>query len=156
MPRKARLILNNACYHVITRGNQKQQVFKEHDDFYTYLGLLSKYKKRFNSKIYGYCLMGNHVHLLMKSDMLTKFMHGINLSYAQYFKYKYKIIGHFWQDRYKSFVVQKDTYMLDCITYIEYNPVRAKMVSSIQDYPWSSYKARVLGKNDKILDQLIL
>jgi len=156
MPRAARLILDNACYHVITRGNQKQDTFKEHEDFYAYLGLLSKYKKRFDSKIYGYCLMSNHVHLIIQSDSLSRFMHGINLSYAQHFKYKYNTIGHFWQDRYKSFIIQKVEYILNCIAYIEYNPARAKIVLSPEDYPWSSYKARVLGKSDCLLDPLTL
>ena len=156
MPRTARLILNNACYHIITRGNQKQDIFKEHEDFYVYLGLLSKYKKRFNSKIYGYCLMSNHVHLVIESEMLNKFMHGVNLSYAQHFKYKYNTIGHFWQDRYKSFVIQKDEYLINCITYIEYNPVRAQIASGPEDYPFSSYQARILGKSDSLLDPITL
>jgi len=156
MPRTARLILNNACYHIITRGNQKQDIFKEHEDFYVYLGLLSKYKKRFNSKIYGYCLMSNHVHLVIESEMLNKFMHGVNLSYAQHFKYKYNTIGHFWQDRYKSFVIQKDEYLINCITYIEYNPVRAQIASRPEDYPFSSYQARILGKSDSLLDPITL
>lgn len=156
MPRQARLTLNNACYHIITRGNQKQDIFKEREDFYAYLGLLSKYKKRFDSKIYGYCLMSNHVHLVIECSMLNKLMHGINLSYAQHFNYKYNVMGHFWQDRYKSFIIQKDNYILNCIAYVEYNPVRANIVSSPQDYPWSSYKTRVLGKNEHLLDPLTL
>ena len=153
MPRQARLIIKDACYHIITRGNQKQDIFKERDDYYAYLGLLSKYKKRFDSKIYNFCLMSNHLHLVIESSMLNKFMHGVNLSYAQHFKYKYKTIGHFWQDRYKSFAILKDNYILSCI---EYNPVRAKIVSSPMDYPWSSYKFRVLGKSNVLLDPLVL
>ncbi len=144
MPRQARLIIDNACYHIITRGNQKQTVFKDYDDFNAYLELLSKYKKRYDSKIYGWCLMNNHIHLVIESDKLSKVMHGINLSYAQYFSYKYRTIGHFWQDRYKSFVIQKDEYIINCITYIEYNPVRAKIVSRPEDYTWSSYTTRIL------------
>ncbi len=156
MPRQARLLLDNGCYHVITRGNQRQTIFKEQDDFNIYLELLYRYKKRYNSKIYGFCLMNNHVHLVMESDKLSKAMHGINLSYAQYFKYKYRTIGHFWQDRYKSFVIQRDRYIINCITYIEYNPVRAEIVSRPEDYPWSSYTARILGKSNKLLDSVIL
>ena len=156
MPRQARLLLDNGCYHVITRSNQRQTIFKEQDDFNIYLELLYRYKKRYNSKIYGFCLMNNHVHLVMESDKLSKAMHGINLSYAQYFKYKYRTTGHFWQDRYKSFVIQRDRYIINCITYIEYNPVRAEIVSRPEEYPWSSYTARILGKNNKLLDSVIL
>ena len=156
MPRQARLLLDNGFYHVITRSNQRQTIFKEQDDFNIYLELLYRYKKRYNSKIYGFCLMNNHVHLVMESDKLSKAMHGINLSYAQYFKYKYRTTGHFWQDRYKSFVIQRDRYIINCITYIEYNPVRAEIVSRPEEYPWSSYTARILGKNNKLLDSVIL
>ncbi|MBN1871099.1 MAG: transposase [Candidatus Omnitrophica bacterium] len=146
MPRAARIIIDDACYHVISRGNDKQIVFKEDGDFQEYLKILRKYKTRFKFKIYGWCLMSNHVHLLVESNNLSKVMHGINLSYAKYFKEKYKTIGHFWQDRFKSYVIRKDNYMISCITYIEYNPLRANLVNSVDEYVWSSYRARVLGK----------
>ena len=156
MPRPKRLILNNVCYHIVTRGNHEQNVFLCEGDFKAYLGLLSKYKKRYGFRLYGWCLMGNHVHMIMASDKLSKVMHGINLSYALYFQDKYKYTGHFWQDRYKSFVIQKDEYLVNCITYIEYNPVRAGIVARPEDYPWSSYRARILGKSNDLLDSLNL
>lgn len=112
MPRQKRLILDNVCYHIITRGNQKQTIFNDDCDFESYLGLISKYKRLHKFKLCGWCLMGNHVHLVIKSDRLSKVMHGVNLSYAQYFRYRYRQVGHFWQDRYKSFVIQKDGYTL--------------------------------------------
>ena len=96
--------------------------------------------------------MKNHVHMLLDSDKLSSFMHGLNLSYAQYFQFKYKTTGHIWQDRYKSFVIQKDIYLLNCITYIEYNPLRANIVLKPENYRWSSYSARILGKKRTILD----
>jgi len=154
MPRQARLILDNVCYHIITRGNQKQTIFRNESDCRTYLKLVSKYKEKHKFKIYGWCLMNNHVHMVMESDSLSKTMHGINLSYAQYFRYKYKSVGHFWQDRYKSYVIQKDGYLINCISYIEYNPVRAKVTLRPEDYDWSSYRARILGEKDKLLDKL--
>ena len=83
-------------------------------------------------------------------------MHGINLSYAQYFRYRYKSVGHFWQDRYKSYVIQKDEYLINCISYIEYNPVRAKIALRPEDYDWSSYRARILGEKNSLLDELSL
>lgn len=156
MPRQARLILDNVCYHVITRGNEKQTVFRDENDYKAYLKLVSKYKERYKFKIYGWCLMPNHVHMVVESGSLSKAMHGINLSYAQYFRYKYKSVGHFWQDRFKSYVIQKDEYLINCISYIEYNPVRAKIVLRPEDYAWSSYRARILGEKDKLLDGLSL
>ena len=153
MPRQARLLLNNACYHVITRGNEKKAVFLSREDFKEYVKLVLRYKERYKSKVYGWCLMPNHVHMVVESVNLVKFMHGINLSYAKYFRYKYKGVGHLWQDRYKSFVIQKDEYLINCISYIEYNPVRAKMVLRPENYVWSSYTSRILGNNEKLLDQ---
>jgi len=156
MPRQARLILDNVCYHIITRGNQRQTVFRENMDCRTYFKLISKYKERYKFKIYGWCLMNNHVHLVIESEFLSKVMHAIDLSYAQYFKYKYKTIGHFWQDRYKSYVIQKDKYLINCISYIEYNPIRAKIALRPEDYEWSSYRARILGEDNRLLDEIVL
>ena len=108
MPRQARLILDDVGYHIITRGNQKQSIFRDETDNKVYLKLISRYKEKYGFKIYGWCLMDNHVHMVIESGLLGKAMHGINLSYAQYFRYKYKTVGHFWQDRYKSYAIQKD------------------------------------------------
>lgn len=157
MPRQARLVLENVCYHVIARGNQKNSVFRDEEDYRHCLTLLARYKTRFEAKIYGWCLMNNHMHIVAESNKLSRFMHGLNLSYAQYFRYKYKTIGHFWQDRFKSYVIQKDRYLLNCITYIEYNPVRAKIVLRPEDYEWSSYNIRVLGRDgNDLLDVFAL
>lgn len=156
MPRQPRLILDNVCYHIITRGNQQQTVFLDEKDRHKYMWILLKYKQQYKSKIYGWCLMNNHVHILIESDKLAKFMHGVNLSYTQYFKYKYKITGHLWQDRYKSFVIMKDEYLISCISYIEFNPIRANLVISPAYYMWSSYQTRVLGKSNKLIDPIIL
>lgn len=155
MPRKARTLIINASYHIVSRGNQRQQVFSDHDDFQRFTDTLRKYKKKFKYKVYSYCLMPNHIHLLLdplNKNILKKIMHGINMSYAKYFNYKYKKCGHLWQDRYQSFIIARDSYMLNCVNYIEHNPVRAKIVDRPEDYQWSSYRARVLGKNDFITD----
>ena len=156
MPRQARLILGDVCYHIITRGNKKQTIFMDKQDRYTYLYILAKYKKQYKFKLYGWCLMDNHVHMIIESDKLAKLMHGINLSYAKHFNDKYKTVGHFWQDRYKSFVLIKDRYLINCIQYIEYNPVRGNLVTSPGDYAWSSYKTRVLGEKNKLLNTIML
>jgi len=153
MPRQARVLMENVGYHAITRGNQKKVVFKEYADYEKYLKILSRYKQRYHFKLYGWCLMPNHVHLVVESDVLSKVMHAMSLVYAQYYKKKYPHVGHFWQDRFKSPVIEKDRYMVNCIRYIEDNPVRAHLVERPEDYPWSSYRARVLGHAHPLLDQ---
>jgi len=155
MARTGRLLLENVCYHVITRGNQRQKIFNKEDDFLKYLDILRKYKKRFKVLLYGYCLMSNHVHLLVEINPvnnLAKAMQSINQSYTRYFNYKYHKSGHLWQGRFKSMIIKKDQYLLDCINYIELNPVRAKMVTNLLDYNWSSYRSRTIGVNGSLLD----
>ena len=155
MPRTARVTIENGCYHIITRGNQKQSVFAEPQDYEEYLHILTKCKKRYKFKLYCFCLMPNHVHLIIEVKeprKLSKIMKVLNLSYTLYFNSKYKKVGHLWQDRFKSRIVEKDAYLLECINYIETNPVRASLVSHINEYPWNSYIFRV--ENNNILDNL--
>jgi len=155
MARSSRLLMRNSSYHIITRGIRRDNIFLCDGDFEKYLSCLWKYKNKFNINIYAYCLMSNHVHILTDPAdpvNLKKMMHGLNLSYATYFNYKYKKCGHLWQNRYKSSLVQKDDYLINVISYIEYNPIRANICTRAEDYPWSSYRSRVLGENNKILD----
>ena len=155
MPRTARVILDNVYYHIITRGNQKQKVFGEDSDYQKYLSLLARYKNKFHFKLFCFCLMPNHVHLIIGIDnheTLQKIMRGLNLSYTLYFNFKYNKVGHLWQDRYKSRIIEKDNYFLNCIDYIEANPVRANLVQNIYGYSWNSYNFRI--KNNEILDNI--
>jgi putative transposase len=155
MSRTARLLIENGCYHITTRGIRQSETFLADSDYEKYMQLLKNCKKRFMCKLYGWCLMPNHFHLIFFSNALTKTMHFLNFSYAQYFNYKYDRSGYVWQGRYKSYVVQEDKYLLNLISYVEYNPVRAKIVANPEDYRWNSYKARVLGYDEfKILDPL--
>jgi len=100
--------------------------------------------------------MPNHIHLMMEVDdpnKLSKIMHGINLSYAIYFNYKYKKSGHLWQDRFISKIICKNSYLTDCINYIEANPIRANLIENLIEYPWSSYRLR-LSENNGLIDPL--
>jgi len=101
--------------------------------------------------------MRNHIHLVLepteRGGTLAEIMKGINLSYAQYYKNRYKHTGHFWQDRYKSIIISKDKYLLACGSYVELNPVRAKVVEDPKDYKWSSYHAYAYGKRDPLVDE---
>ncbi|MBU0547378.1 MAG: transposase [Candidatus Omnitrophica bacterium] len=161
MRERKRLLIENGCYHIITRGNQKQRVFLEDQDYEAYLKRLRKCKKKFDLLIYGFCLMPNHIHIIgeaKKPVNLIKFMQTLSRSYTEYFNKKYNKVGHLWQNRYISKVIVKDVYMLNCIQYIEFNPLRANLVKSAEEYPWSSFKERVVSLTIKsgILDDLCI
>lgn len=154
MPRGARILLEKACYHIINRGTQKQNIFLEKLDFERYLVILRHYKKKYNFRLYAYCLMPNHIHLIIdvrKTDDLAKIMQGLTQTYTTWFNKKYNKLGRLWQGRFKSMVIQKDKYLIDCLRYIELNPVRKNIISSPADYPWDSWQERTFGKNELAL-----
>lgn len=145
MPRLPRVLIENACFHAMTRGNQKQKVFFDKTDYELYLNILRKAKLRYGVRLYSYCLMPNHVHLLVDPKVaydVSWFMHWINRGYAAYFNKTYNKVGHVWQGRFASKPIIKDEYLLNCSEYIEANPVRAGLVSAVSDYQWSSYRER--------------
>jgi len=157
MPRAARVAPRKYVYHVLTRGNNRQDVFEDEEDFRKYLDLLLRYKEKYQFRLYHYVLMTNHVHLVLEpaedGGSLSEIMKGINLSYAQHYKRTYNYMGHFWQDRYKSIVISEDEYLLACGSYVELNPVRARMVEDPREYPWSSYKVYAYGKRNMLVDE---
>lgn len=127
MARIRRILVKNCCYHLMTRGNQKQSVFKHEDDYLIYLMLLKKFKRKYKFKIYAYCLMPNHIHLAAEPEdpaNLPKLMLALNRTYTKYFNQKYEKVGHLWQGRYKSRIIAKDDYLFGCLSYIEANPVQ--------------------------------
>jgi len=160
MPRTARIAPKDFIYHVLTRGNNRQVIFKDEEDYQKYLEILQKYKEKYRFRLYHYVLMTNHLHLVIepteRGGELSEIMKGINLSYAQYYKNKYTHIGHFWQDRYKSIIIAKDEYLLACGSYVELNPIRANIVKHPRDYRWSSYQANAYGKPDNLIDEHVI
>jgi len=158
MPRIARIFVENACNHITSRGVQKDPVFRSESDFVNYLNIIHKQKIKFGCCIYSYCLMPNHIHLVLESPFgikaMSSFMHSLNQSYAMRFNSKYNRVGHLWQNRYKNFIVLKDDYLIRLISYVELNPVRAGIAANPEDYPWSSYRARVFGDKNIILDNI--
>ena len=158
---KTRLLIKNACYHIYARGNQKQVVFRDKNDFEFYRHQLRHYKRKYAVRLYGYCLMPNHIHLVGKPihlDKLSKFMQCLQRSYASYFNKRYNKVGHLWQDRFKTKTIAKDQYMIDCIAYVEQNPIRANLVKTIGEYEFSSYPERNLTriKYFALIDEFIL
>lgn len=160
MPTGPRLYVDNGCFHVIARGNRKQAIFRNAADYSKYIMLLKKYKRKYGFSLYGYCLMPNHIHIvgqIQKAVNLSKLMHAINKTYATYFNNSYDKVGHLWQGRFKSNLIVKDQYFINCVNYIESNPVRAKIVLGPEGYSWSSYRERNMIKSDfVVLDPIAL
>ncbi|MCX5681192.1 MAG: transposase, partial [Candidatus Omnitrophica bacterium] len=117
---------------------------------------LKKTKEKTQSKIYAYCLMTNHVHFLIEpssEDGLAEMMQSIGRRYVPYINLRYQRTGTLWEGRYKSSLVDKDEYFAACSRYIELNPVRAKIVASPEEYPWSSFRSKTTGECEDILDR---
>lgn len=128
-------------YHIVNRGVEQGIVYKESEDYATFLELLCSGCQLYRVQLHGYVLMSNHYHLLIetKEENLSKFMKHINASYAIYFNRKHKRSGHLWQGRFKSWYVTDERYLYTLIGYIENNPVKAKIVQKLGEYPYSSY-----------------
>jgi len=160
MARRPRIEFEGAFYHVITRGNQRQKIFKDKDDFLKYLEILFNYKIHYKYFLYAYVLMNNHIHLLVETQEtpLSKILQGINQSYTTYFNRKYKTVGHLFQGRYKAILCDRDEYLLSLVKYIHLNPVRAKIVKFPDKYQWSSqhsYIKKTDGINIIDTDQVL-
>lgn len=135
-----RLQIENGMYHIIVRGNNKEKIFFDNEDYKIFLKFLDQACKKYNVIIYTYCLMTNHYHLHIETIKanLIQFMHWLNMEYVININYKYKRTGHLFQGRYTSLIIEKDTYCLALNRYIHLNPVNAGIVQSPEDYQWSS------------------
>ena len=154
MPRRPRIHLPGVPQHVIQRGVDRQPVFFSDDDCRFYLEWLGEHASMRNIALHAYCLMTNHIHLLLsapKADALGGLMQDMGRRYVQYVNRTYRRSGGLWQGRYKASHVQSECYLLACMRYVELNPVRAKMVLAPGEYLWSSYCANGLGVEDKLL-----
>lgn len=142
MPRAARRKSKTGIYHIMLRGVNKQDLFEDDTDRLEFLNTIFRYKKISNIEIYAYCLMSNHVHLLLKEkgQSTSTYVKQISSGYVYYFNSKYARTGHLFQERYKSEPVEDEDYFLIVLRYIHQNPVKANIVSSVDEYKWSSYK----------------
>ena len=143
MPRKPRVEYSGAFYHVITRGNQRQNLFRDDKDREFYLDRLEQYRKRYGFTIYAYVLMSNHVHLLIETGKtpLSKIMQGLQFSYTRYFNRRYRKIGHLFQGRYRAIICDRQEYLLELVRYIHLNPARTKQPSVLDEHRWSNHRA---------------
>ncbi|MCD6579313.1 transposase, partial [bacterium] len=131
MPRQARIDIANHWYHIVVRGINKEAIFRDDSDKLLFLRILAKLLIFYDIKLGAFCLMDNHLHLLLfrGRTSLYKFMHRLLTKYSIYFNKKYNRVGHLFQDRYKSFIVLDERYLLVLVNYIHGNPERAGMVN---------------------------
>ncbi len=141
MPRVRRIKGEFSTYHVVQRGNEKKNIFRNDEDKLKFLEIVSKAKEKHSFLIYAYCLMNNHVHLLINDNGndISKLMKSINVSYVSYFNRIHERCGHLFQDRFRSEVVKDDRYLLEVSRYIHNNPVKAKIETKPGGFKWSSY-----------------
>jgi REP element-mobilizing transposase RayT len=140
MPRKARERSGSGIYHIMLRGAGRQTIFHDDADCERFLETVERFKKQTGIKIYAWCLMGNHVHLLLEegNEVISTTMKRIGVSYASYYNWKYNAVGHLFQDRFKSEKIERDEYFLTVARYIHQNPVKAGLVKKSADWRWSS------------------
>jgi putative transposase len=154
MGRPKRVLVDGGVYHVISRGHNRYKIFNSPSDCAAYKKLLSHYKTKFCFDLFHYCLMPNHIHLLLRITRgleLPHLMQGLNQAYAKHYKRSYGLIGNLFQGRYKGLMIDRDEYLLECARYIERNPLRAGMVKDPADYDFSSFNHYAGGIKDGII-----
>lgn len=158
MPRAARVQSKTGIYHIILRGINRQTIFEDNEDAVKFLQTLKDYEHKSGYEIYAYCLMGNHIHILIKEgpEGLGIAMRRIGASYVYWYNWKYERIGHLFQGRYKSEVIENENYLLTVLRYIHQNPLKAGMVKTVEEYKWSSYNEYLNSKNKIINSEFIL
>ncbi len=147
MPRKPRIHVDGAVYHVILRGNARQEIISDDRDRYRFYDILHKSYERFRHRIVAFCLMNNHIHLAVQVGEvpLSRIIQNVSQRYTQWFNWRHQKCGHLFQGRYKAIMVDADSYLLELVAYLHLNPVRARVVQRPEQYLWSSHRA-YLGK----------
>lgn len=149
MARLPRICLPGIPQHVVQRGNNRQACFGSDEDFAAYAHWLGEYAEKYQVAVHAWVFMTNHVHLLLTPETeggVSRLMQSLGRKYVRYFNYTYQRSGTLWEGRFKSCVVDAESYLLTCQRYIELNPVRAGMVEAPEEYPWSSFHANGLGR----------
>jgi putative transposase len=153
MPRPPRIIDPEGYYHVYCRGNNRAVIFHAAEDYRTYLNMLTGVINGRGMRLFHYCLMPNHVHLLLQPSAcdLPPAMHALHNAYAKYYCRKYEFVGHVWQGRYRTKAVESEAYLLACGNYIELNPLRAGLVARPEHWRFSSYRFYAFGNSDPVV-----
>ena len=154
MARLGRYFLPDQPLHVIQRGNNREPVFFEPDDYRQYLAWLDDAAKEYGVALHAYVLMTNHVHLLVTPEDalgLSRMMQSLGRRYVRYINGRYRRTGTLWEGRYRAAPIEAEAHLLGCMRYIELNPVRAGMVRKPANYPWSSYRSNAATESDPLL-----
>lgn len=154
MARRPRVLAPHVLYHVIARGNHRHLTFRTSADYHAYLDRLARYRQSCRVRLWAYCLMPNHVHLLVETadEPLSGFMQRLQQSYTQYFNRTHRTVGHLFQGRYQAIVCEKDPYLVALVRYIHLNPVRAKLVTRPEAYAYSGHAAYLDGHQTAVVD----
>lgn len=156
MPRQARIVAAHTPHHIVQRGHNRQTVFVGDDDYNYYRENLIDCKRKFACKIYAYCLMTNHVHLILDPGgdpkSISLFMKHVAGRQTRYVNRLEKRSGSLWEGRFKSSIISTAEYLPACCRYIELNPLRAGMVSNPAEYRWSSYRCKAMDSKDPVVD----
>ncbi len=157
MPRQARKKSESGIYHIMLRGINQQQIFEDSEDCEKFLQILKDCKAVSEYKLFAYCLMGNHIHLLVQEgkEPIEQVMKRLATRFVYWYNIKYQRIGHLFQDRFKSEPVEDDSYFMTVIRYIHQNPVKAGLCRNISEYKFSSYKG-FFSNNDLIDKDFVL
>jgi putative transposase len=143
-----------ACYHILNRGHARETIFHDDEDRACFRRLLARYRDRFGFRLYHYCLLGNHFHLLLQlpeARDLSRLLAGLVVAYWHHYRRRYALVGHLFQGRCKTPAVEADAYLLSCGRYIERNPVEAGLVAEPWEYRWSSCRSYAQGEPDPLL-----
>ncbi len=157
MPRLPRPVADDLVYHALNRGNNRAVVFGDADDYRAFLEALARTQRRYPFVLYGYCLMSNHFHLLLApgpGQSISRILQSLTVAHTWRYHRRHRTVGHVWQGRFKSPVVEDDEYALTVLRYIESNPLRAGMVTDLASYPWSSYPVHGMGRADPLVGAL--
>lgn len=158
MPRGPRFAFKNAFYHVFNRGINKQEIFPSEEDYTFFLKKLKKLKEKYDHSLYAYCLMPNHFHLSIhtRKTPISTIMSSLSTSYSMYFNKKYKHYGPVFQNRFKSILIENDSYFMQLSRYIYLNPVKAGLIKNPLFYKYSSIREAVGKESLFLLDQDII
>ena len=154
MARRPRIELEGGLYHIIARGNNRQEIFHSDEDHKKFLSLIAVQKTKLPFFLYAYCLMTNHVHLLIErmTDDIGRIMQRVLTGYSQYYNRRHRNVGHVFQGRHKAILCQSDKYLGELVRYIHLNPVRAKMVRKAERYPFSSQRVYLGMEANTLVD----
>lgn len=145
MSRPLRIEFPGAVYHVTSRGDRREPIYRDDEDREAHLAVIAQAMERFDAQALAYCLMGNHYHLVLQTRQanLSRLMRQVNGVYTQAFNRRHGLAGHLFQGRFKAILVDRDAYLLALCRYVERNPVAAGLVATVREWPWSSCRAHL-------------